>query len=344
MAHNLETRNGKTSFAATLDSKGQKAWHGLGQYVTEAMTAEQAIELAQMDWEVEKRPLFVEEPEESNEEDVVFSELTGWHAATRTDNNEVLSIVTDTYQIVQNREVFSFFDSIVDRGEAIYETAGVLGKGERIFLTAKLPSDIIVKGEQVENYIMLTNSHDGTSALQAGFTSIRVVCNNTLTAALKDLKNSIKLRHTSNIKQMLAEAAEVMGISSKYTAELNEAFNEMAKVKITDKQLRSFIEQVMNPKKEQLTKAEAAEFSKQFTNTVDSIMEFSLTHDTQTTKAAKGTIWGAYNAISGYYSHIKEHKTNTARMNDIMFGQGDQRIKSAFDLSLSAINNKAILA
>lgn len=343
MAHNLEIRNGQASFVA----KGEKAWHGLGTYVENAMTAEECIKLANMDWEVEKRSLFVEEAEESNDEDVTFSELTGWSAATRNDTGDVLSIVSDSYQIVQNRECFQFFDSIVDRGEAIYETAGVLGKGERIFLTAKLPSDIIVKGDVdvVENYILLTNSHDGTSALQAGFTSTRVVCNNTLTAALNNgFKNSIKLRHTTNIKQMLAEASEIMGISSKYTAELNEAFNQMAKVKINDKQLRAYIEQVMNPAKEQMTKAEKSEFSKQFVNQVDSIMEFATVHETQQTKAAKGTIWGAYNAISGYYGHVKDHRTETARMTDIMFGQGDQRIKSAFNLAIKSIDNKAILS
>lgn len=341
MAHNLEMKDGAASFAA----KGEKAWHGLGTYVDNAMTAEQAMTLARMDWEVEKRPLFVEEPEEGGKkDDVVFSELEGWHAATRTDNGDILSIVTDSYQIVQNKDCFSFFDSIVDRGEAIYETAGVLGKGERIFLTAKLPDDIVVNGEKIENYIMLTNSHDGTSALQAGFTSIRVVCNNTLTAALRDLKNSVKLRHTTNIHQMLREAAEVMGISSKYTEQLQPIFNQMAKFKINDKQLRKFIEQAMKPAKEQLTKVEKEDFSKQFITTVDNIMEFATAHETQTTKAAKGTLWGAYNAISGYYGHLKDHNTATARMNDIYFGQGAARIKGAFDLSLSAITDKSILS
>lgn len=167
MAHNLEIRDGQASFAA----KGEKAWHGLGQYVDKAMTAAEAMELARMDWDVEKRPLFVEEPDEADGDDVVFSELENWAAATRTDTGDILSIVSDSYQIVQNRDCFGFFDSIIDREEAIYETAGVLGKGERIFLTAKLPSDIIVKGDVdvVNNYILLTNSHDGTSALQPVF-------------------------------------------------------------------------------------------------------------------------------------------------------------------------------
>jgi phage/plasmid-like protein (TIGR03299 family) len=337
MAHNLEIRDGQASFAA----KGEKAWHGLGQYVNEAMTAAQAMELARMDWEVVKQPMYLETADEE------FSEIEGFSAAVRSDTGDILSLVTDSYQIVQNKECFTFFDSIISRDEAIYETAGVLGKGERIFLTAKLPSDIIVKGDVdvVNNYILLTNSHDGSSALQAGFTSIRVVCNNTLTAALNSgMQNSIKLRHTSNIKQMLAEASEIMGISSKYTEELNQSFNAMAKVKITDTQLRAYIEQIMNPRKEQLTKAEKEEFSKQFVTQVDGIMEFALAHETQTTKATKNTVWGAYNAISGYYGHVKEHKTASARMNDIMFGQGDQRLKSAYSLAMQTVANKSILS
>lgn len=296
MAHNLEIReDGTASFAA----KGQIAWHGLGTYVEKAMTAEEAMKLARMDWQVERRPLFVEEPDEATKGEVIFSELEGWEAATRADNGAVLSIIKPSYQIVQNNECFAFFDSIVDRGEAIYETAGVLGKGERIFLTAKLPDDIRVGGEKIENYILLTNSHDGTAALQAGFTPIRVVCNNTLTAALRDLKNGIKLRHTTNIKQMLAEASELMGISTKYAAELQPIFNKMAKVSINDKQLRKFIELAMKPTREQLTKSEKAEFSKQFIATVDSVMEFALVHDTQQTKETKGTVWGHITPSAG---------------------------------------------
>lgn len=342
MAHNLETRNGQTSFAATLHN-GQRAWHGLGQYVDKAMTAEEAITLANMDWTVEKQPMLIDNPAFATdpENQPMQVEVPRFKAAVRMDTGDVLSVVSDTYQIVQNRECFTFFDTIVDRGEAIYETAGVLGRGERIFLTAKLPKDIVVNGEQVENYILLTNGHDALHSLQAGFTSVRVVCNNTLTAALNGgLKNSIKLRHTANVKEMLKEAATIMGISSRYVQEAQEAFDAMARVRINDVQLRRFIELVMHPEPETIGEKE---FSKQFIKTVDNVMEFALAHDTQLTQAAAGTVWGAYNAISGYYGHVKEHKTASARMNDILFGQGDQRIKQAYDLATATVKNTNIL-
>lgn len=325
MAHNLETRNGKTSFVAV----GEKAWHGLGTYVNEAMTAEQAIGLGGLDFTVKKMPITV----------AGGSKIPGYFATQRTDTKDVLGIVSQDYHIVQNHEAFSFFDAIVDRGEAIYQTAGVLGKGERIFVTAKLPSDILVHGEQVENYLLLTSGHDGKSAIQCGFTSIRVVCNNTLTAALRGLQNKVTILHFSNAKSKLETAAKVMGMASRYVQELDPIFNKMASVKIDDRQLRSFIEQVMRPGKEVINpETLQAEYSKLFTKKVDEVMQFATAHETQTTEAARGTVWGAYNAVSGYYGHLKNYKTADERMSDIYFKAGAKKIEEAFGLALSMIN------
>jgi phage/plasmid-like protein (TIGR03299 family) len=321
MAHNLHIdANGKASFVAV----GEKAWHGLGTYVNEAMTAQQAITLGGLDFQVEKRKIAV----------VDGPEVPRYNAIVRRDTSDVLGIVTDAYQIVQNHEAFEFFDAIVDRGEAIYQTAGVLGKGQKIFITAKLPADILVQGEVVENYLLLTAGHDGRSPIQAGFTPIRVVCNNTLTAALKGLQNRVTIMHSSNAKQNLREASRVMGMATKYASILNENFNEMAKVKISDDNLRKFIETVMNPKKEAVTEEE---FSKQFTNKVDAIFDFAKSHHTQTTDATQGTVFGALNAISGYYGWLKNYDDNETRMRDIYFKGGAKRIEAAYALAESMI-------
>lgn len=322
MAHNLFTdQNGKTSFAAV----GEKAWHGLGQYVDEAMTAAQAIELGGLDYTVQKAPNVHRLA--SGKEIVSPSSFFTY----RTDTEEVLGAsVSADYTIVQNHEAFEFFDAIVDRGEAIYQTAGVLGKGEKVFITAKLPSDILVHGEQVENYLLLTSGHDGRSAIQAGFTPVRVVCNNTLNAALRNLQNKVTIMHYSGAKENLKQASRVMGMASKYIQELDGVFNKMASVKITDQQLRGYIETVMNPKKEQVSEED---YSKQFVKQVDSIMDFAHNHHTQTTDAAKNTVWGAYNAISGYYGWIKEYDNQEAKMKDIHFKIGAKRIESAFQLA-----------
>lgn len=324
MAHNLEIRNGKASFVAV----GETAWHGLGTYVNQAMTSEEAIKLGGLDYVVEKKPITV----------AGASKIPGYWATVRKDTKDALGIVSDAYHVVQNSEAFSFFDSIIDKGEAIYQTAGVLGKGERIFVTAKLPTDILVHGEQVENYLLLTSGHDGKSAIQCGFTSIRVVCNNTLTAALKGLQNKVTILHFSNAKQKLETASKIMGMSSAYTQGLDDIFNKMATVKISDATLRQYIEEVMKPAKQVVSKEDLEnQYSSIFTKKVDEIVAFAHDHSTQTTDAAKNTIWGAYNAISGYFGYIKGYSNQEEKMNDLYFKGASKRIEKAFDLATAMI-------
>jgi phage/plasmid-like protein (TIGR03299 family) len=103
--------------------------------------------------------------------------------------------------------MLSFFDAIVGGGGILYETAGALGKGERIFIIAKLPDYINVgNNDLIEQYLFFTTSHDGSGSITAAFTPVRIVCNNTLNAALRKQSNSIKIRHTVNAKERLEEA------------------------------------------------------------------------------------------------------------------------------------------
>lgn len=319
MAHKLNETNGKVSFAA----RGEKAWHGLGQYVSEAMTSEQAIELGGLNYTVEKRPLYAPGWEGT------MVEAEGHYGNVRTDTNDILGIVKGRYKIVQNKDAFGFFDAIIDKGEAIFETAGALGKGERIFVTAKLPEDMIVRGERVEKYIMLTNSHDGTSTIIAGFTPIRVVCNNTLTAALKNLDNKVSISHTASAESRLKEASRVMGIASKYMDEVNMTFESMTTRKLSDLEMKYFIETVMkNGIKEDKSDKEA---STRMKNLVDQVYSFAITHPTQTTEAAYRTLWGAYNGISGYYNFLKDYRNADQKMKDMNYGYANDKISKAFD-------------
>ena len=319
MAHKLNETNGKVSFAA----RGEKAWHGLGQYVSEAMTSEQAIELGGLNYTVEKRPLYAPGWEGT------MVEAEGHYGNVRTDTNEILGIVKGRYKIVQNKDAFGFFDAIIDKGEAIFETAGALGKGERIFVTAKLPEDMLVHGERVEKYIMLTNSHDGTSTIIAGFTPIRVVCNNTLTAALKNLDNKVSISHTASAESRLKEASRVMGIASKYMDEVNMTFESMTTRKLSDLEMKYFIETVMkNGIKEDKSDKEA---STRMKNLVDQVYSFAITHPTQTTEAAYRTLWGAYNGISGYYNFLKDYRNADQKMKDMNYGYANDKISKAFD-------------
>jgi phage/plasmid-like protein (TIGR03299 family) len=331
MAHklNFNTKSGTYSFA----SHAEKAWHGLGQIVQEAMTAEQAIKLANMDYDVQKCNIHgsITLPDGG----IMYQNIDGRVGTYRTDTKEMLGIVSDRYEIVQNRDAFGFFDAIIDSGEAIFETAGVIGKGEKIFLTAKLPKDLLVNGEPCEKYIILTNSHDASSSLIAGFTTVRIVCNNTLQAAMRDLSNKVTIQHKGNAKSKIAEAYKVMGIASRYMQEVEEVFNKMSEVKIDSEQLRKYVIDVMKPEYHKDQPSE--EMSTRLINQVDSIILFANTHHTQQTSAAKDTVWGAYNAISGYYNYIHNFKSNEQKFESQMFGVANKRILKAYDKAIELI-------
>lgn len=326
MAHKLNYNkpNGTWSFA----SHAEKAWHGLGQVVSEAMTAEQAIKLANLDYEVEKTHIHYY----ANGTPV---QIDGYYATHRTDNGDYLGMVKSRYQIVQNRDAFGFFDAIIDQGEAIFETAGALGNGERIFLLAKLPDDLMIGGEKIEKYIMLMNSHDGSSSVIAGLTNIRVVCNNTLQAALKGLENKVSIGHNNTAKDKLKEAYRVMGIASQYATEVQDIFNRMTDVKMTEGQYREFFESVMKTdyKDAKRSQKQQAELSTKLKNMVDATTKFALTHHTQQTDEAKGTLWGAYNAISGYYNYIKDYSSDEQKFHSQFFGTANTKVLKAFNLA-----------
>jgi phage/plasmid-like protein (TIGR03299 family) len=326
MAHNLNFSNGKWSLAY----RGERPWHSLGTHVDQAMTAEQAIQLGGLDYTVEKRPLFVPSTEEG-----AYVEVPGHFSTFRTDTNQPLGVVKGRYSIIQNKDAFGFFDSIVDRGEAIFETAGALGKGERIFITAKLPEDMLVRGERVEKYIVLTNSHDGTTTIIAGFTNIRVICRNTLTAALKSLDNRVSIPHTASAESKLKQASQVMGIASKYMNEVNQIFENMTHKKLSDLEIKNYIEQAM--RNESNATKDTTEMSSRLKNTVDEIYSFAVCHDTQKTEAAYRTLWGAYNAISGYYTHVKGYSDAGTRMKDMMYGTAESKMSKSFDLAVEML-------
>ena len=336
MAHDLNFN--KKRKTVSFASHAEVAWHGLGQIVDNAMTSEEAIRLANLDYEVFKTTIH---PLIGEDYGVKIPER---FATIRRDTGDYLGTVSSRYEIVQNKDSFIFFDSIIDKGEAIFETAGALGNGERIFVTAKLPDDILVAGEPCNKYIILTNSHDGTSSIIAGFTNIRVVCANTLQASLHSLTNKVHINHFSNAKERLAEATKVMGLCSIYNTQVEEIFNEMAKKEIKEKEMEEFFINVFKPENKNAiitdisSVDEKEEASTRFNNQIEDLMNFAYSHPTQQTEATKNTVWGAYNAVSGYYNYAKSYRKEEDRMKSQLFGLGSRRIDKAFKLANDLIS------
>jgi len=341
MAHNINY-NEKTNQHSFFSVK-EKAWHGLGQIVSDYPTSREAIQFAGLDYKVEKRMLFTYDNENQGgnpETDIIIPEIEvpNYFATVRTDTEQVLGVVGKDYEVVQNEDAFSFFDAIVGGGDGIqYETAGALGKGERIFITAKLPEYIKVGSDDlIEQYLFLTTSHDGFGSITAAFTPVRVVCQNTLNAAFKNCSNAVKIRHTANAKERLEQAHKVMGISYQLSEYLEAAFNQWSKIRITDKQVRKLIQLAMVPNKEVLQNIRSEkqdELSTAYKNICDAVYEYGLSSPTQQTETTKGTVFGAYNSITGYFQNVRTYKDSEAKLKSLLYGGTAQlRTVRAFHL------------
>ncbi|WP_116788514.1 DUF932 domain-containing protein [Flavobacterium psychrotrophum] len=332
MAHNINF-NEATGQHAFMSVK-QPAWHGLGQIVQDYPTSAQAIAFAGLDYEVAKAPIFARGAG-------LFESfpVPDQFATMRTDTKAVFGVVGKDYQIVQNADAFAFFDAIVGGGEGIqYETAGALGNGERIFITAKLPGYIRVgNGDDVTGkYIFLTTSHDGSGSITAAFTPVRVVCQNTLNAALRSATNVVRIRHTAGAKERLEQAHKVMGVADTLSLQLEGIFNEWANTRIEDKQVKELIQLALCPNKETyslLKKGATEELSSMYKNACEAAFEYAMADDTQSMETTKGTLFGAYNAVTGYYQNVRSFKTGEDKLKSICLGGTAQaRGQKAFDL------------
>lgn len=346
MAHNLNynQRTGKHSFFSTKE----KAWHNLGTIVQEYPTSAEALQFAGLDYTVEKRPLFTVDannnavannPDANDYFDTCEAGILvpDYFATLRTDTDDVLGVVGKDYEIVQNVQAFEFFDSIVGGGGGIqYETAGALGKGERIFITAKLPDYIRVgRNDCIEKYLFLTTSHDGFGSITAAFTPIRIVCNNTLNAAMRSKTNCIRIKHTANVQDRLRVAHQLLGLSNQLANELEQVFNSWSTIRITDANLKELIQLAMSPNKETteaLRNGQLEEISTLYKNTVDNVFEYAMVSPSQQEDTTKGTLFGAYNSITGYYQNVCNYKNDESKLKSIMYGTGLQRGQKAFDL------------
>jgi phage/plasmid-like protein (TIGR03299 family) len=303
---------------------GEAPWHKLGTKLEKPATAEQAIEASGLDYTVAKRPL------KAIIHGHRYSDVPDNFATVRMDTGDVLGVVGNRYQPIQNRDAFAFFDALVGEGEAIYETAGALGKGERIWILAKLPGYIKVRGKDiVGKYLLLTNSHDGSSLVRAKLTPIRVVCNNTLSAALSGAEEEVRVRHTPNAADKLEEAHKLLGLTNELYQQLDYIFNRMALKKVTNKQLLDYVKSLIPDNEE-------AEKNTRTENIRNAILE--LHESGQGAELCRGTLWGAYNAVTEYTDHLMHGANPDKRLNSIWFGGGERLKLKAYQAAESLLN------
>lgn len=217
----------------SMFSVREKPWHGLGTIVKEAPTSEEALRLAGLDWDVVQSPIYTN-----------HGKVEGYKANIRSTDRQVLGVVSDRYRIVQNTEAFSFTDELLGQGVR-YETAGSLMGGRKVWLLARLPREFIIAGERISPYLVFSNTHDGSGAVRVAVTPIRVCCNNTLNLALRTAARSFSMVHTGDVKEKVSEAKQTLFMADNYMENLGREFERLRKQKISDQQVREYIDQLL---------------------------------------------------------------------------------------------------
>lgn len=334
--------------------------------VSDCITSSEVMQKAGLDFNVSKCPLVAQMPidlskidetlDEVNNDECfirngkVFREVPNSFATYRTDINIPLGDVKSKYEIVQNISAFNFFDDAIGKDKAIWQTAGYFGKGERVFVSAKLPDNIRVKDDIIENYLVFSNSHDGTSGVNILFTPIRVVCQNTLNAAIKTADNFIRFRHTQSVNSNLLNASEILGISKQKTDFAEQMFNSLADFKLTDEEVMQYIAKsylseneitnILNIDKDGIKKVfyrngmiiEDAKISTRKVNMLTQTMDYYISGFGQ--QEFRGTAYGAYNAITGYYSNIANME-DAKRMDSLLYGNASRVTTNSLSLMIA---------
>ena len=332
MAHNINFNEltGRHSFV----SKRELSWHKLGK-VVEAMTSEEAMELGGLNFEVGLEPIYIVgkrllTSEVKNFDNVIKQKLSeganieyyerqtvkGSFATVRKDNNFPLGVVGGRYTPIQNREAFDFFDTAIGEGHAQYETAGALGNGETIFITAKLPDYIKVNGDNIDSYLLFTTSHDGSGAVQVMFTPIRVVCNNTLSIAIGEAKNKIIIRHTKSAKEKMNNLEKVLGMTNTLKDEMNLNFKILQDITIADNIIEDLMIDCLGLK----VLEDKGVLSTKSDNILQAALDYYKFGFGQ--KDIQNTAYGLFNGITGYLQNSKSFRSDESMFNSMFLKNG----------------------
>jgi len=290
MAHELESDKSFASFR-------EPAWHGLGTVFNEEVSTKKMLELANLqDWNVRLEEVSMPDN---------FASDRNYNYVVRTnpfnrEQNDVLGIVGERYRILQNEDLFDFGDALLDGGGR-WETAGSIKGGRQVFGSLALERETVLDpsgvSDKVNSYLLVNTSHDGSIAIQASVTPVRVVCANTLNLALgsgigkhRAIKQSYKIRHTQTAQGKVQAAREALGLANAYMDEFDKMAQEMIQKQVTQDQFSRILETAYpmpdNDKKGAVSK---------WQNKLELIEGI---YQGNTNNMIAGTAWGALNAMT----------------------------------------------
>ena len=321
-----------------FSGNGILPWHELGVVIQGALTSDEAIKVAGLDWDVVQKPIY----------DEFGRELNGYKVNMRSSDNTPLGIVTDKYKIVQNRDAFDFTDELLGHGVQ-YETAGSLSSGERVWMLARMENTTIAE-ESIDPYLVFTNSHDGTGAIRVAVTPIRVVCQNTLNLALSQASRHWSCVHKGDIKSKLEEARYTLLNAKAYMDALEEEFGELKLKTVTDKQVAAMTDKLLeiefnNLYNKAIKTGNIVDFKERlrqqkFEDKLATKRNDILTiyHEKPDLVGTEKSAFRFINAVSDYITHTNDHK-NTKTYQENLFmkvADGHSMIDTAHKLALVA--------
>ncbi|NBW11612.1 MAG: DUF945 domain-containing protein [Caulobacteraceae bacterium] len=289
MAHALEISGNEVAFAV----RGEPAWHKLGMVFDkdQTVTTSEMLEMAKLNnWNVRLEDLAVPEGYTNSASNQLVVRDNPF-----TNTPEVLSVVGDRYKVVQNEELFAFGDGILDGG-ATWESAGSIKGGRQIFGSLSVPREFILDPEGANDktvtYLLVHTSHDGSTAVSASITPVRVVCQNTLNVALKNTKQSFKIRHTATVGGRIDEARRVLGLTYDHLDNFETVARELFETSMTDAQFNEIVKAIYPEPESGSAKVAQTRWS----NKVDLLNDLWTTSVTNAN--IKNTAWGALNAMT----------------------------------------------
>ena len=336
MAHMIEDNR--------MFSLNQVPWHNLGVVLDSPPTSAEAIKAAGMAWEVQKRKLFWEVPVKAGSEAGVTPEtraVANRVALVRDEDEKLLAVVSPEYQVLQNATAFAWFDPIVQAGQATYETAGVMCEGRKIWIMARLNKQVVVSGDEYKQYMLLTNGHDGVTGVTLSPVNTRVVCNNTMRIALGE-GNTQWFTHTGDMAMKLERAKEAYNLAQVHLAEHSALLEKFAGCKLTDEQISSILNSVLQIEAQVLTEQEIADGEVMTSGTKyqlamkDCILGLAENADGGLSDRFKGTAYGLFNAVTEFVDH-KAGARSKDRGNYQLFGDGQKLKERVYDALVALV-------
>jgi phage/plasmid-like protein (TIGR03299 family) len=342
MPANIAQRSDGQGVAMAYVEHEGAPWHQLGRALSDPMTAREAISEGGLDYEVVSLPMFARV-------DQAALSAPGMPAPTvappseiavpshylnvRTDDYRSLGVVSDRYRVIQNRDAFDFLDSVAAERELRYHTVGAIGDGERIWMLARLTGDIEIRGtggrDIVHKYLLLYNSHDGSSALRCLWTPTRVVCWNTLSAALSAGEGTgVTIRHTGDVEKKVDLARTTLGLAHKFFEAFGEGANLLSGYTPSKDQIEAYFRALYpDPKVGDPAKTKAIRMS------LWGLFDQGMGQDLP---GVRGTAWAGLNSVTEYVDHHVGSNPR-ARLESSWWGDGAKMKVRAFDLALKML-------